>query len=57
MNRGSRKLEAARKFIRANWEVLTDNQLAVALDLNIVSIRRLRYRMGLHRTNNGDAIV
>lgn len=49
MNNGTVRLEAARKFIIANWETMTDNGLAKHLDMNIVSIRRLRYRLGLKR--------
>lgn len=51
MNNGTVRLEEARKFIRANWKVMTDAQLADELDMNIVSIRRLRYRLGLIRNN------
>ena len=48
-NHGTIRLEEARKFIRANWNHMTDAQLAYELDMNIVSIRRLRYRLGLIR--------
>lgn len=52
MNTGTHRLEAARKFIRDHWELLTDMDMSKALGMNIVSIRRLRYRMGLIRKNN-----
>jgi hypothetical protein len=48
-NNGTIRLEEARKFIRANWQTMTDAELAYELDLNIVSVRRLRYRMKLIR--------
>ncbi len=48
-NNGTIRLEAARKYIKNNWEYQTDLQLATHLGLNIVSIRRLRYRLGLIR--------
>jgi hypothetical protein len=51
MNTGTIRLEAARKYILAHWLKLTDKELASELDLNIVSIRRLRYRLGLIRTS------
>ena len=51
-NTGTVRLEAARKFIKANWTVMTDAQLATELHLNVISIRRLRYRLGLIRAKN-----
>lgn len=51
MNTGSHRLEEARKSILKNWLSMTDAELAAALGLNIVSIRRLRYRLGLIRHN------
>ncbi|MES2006871.1 MAG: hypothetical protein V4436_02050 [Patescibacteria group bacterium] len=51
-NKGTVRLEAARKYIRKMWLELTDAELAVDLDMNIVSVRRLRYRMGLIRNKN-----
>lgn len=48
-NNGTIRLEEARKFIKANWLTMSDAEMAYELDLNIVSIRRLRYRMQLIR--------
>lgn len=48
-NQGTSRLEEARKFIAATWRQMTDQELASELGLNIVSVRRLRYRLGLIR--------
>ena len=49
MNTGTRRLEAARKFILANWRSMNDAEMSRLLDLSIVSVRRLRYKLGLIR--------
>ncbi len=50
MNRGTFRLEPARIFVKANWRKMTDAQLAEHLKMSLLSIRRLRYRLGLIRT-------
>ncbi len=49
MNNGTRAYEQSRKFVRANWETMTDDEMARHLILTVPSIRRLRYRMGFKR--------
>lgn len=49
MNKGTVRLEHARKYVLANWKTMPDSQMAKRLKMTLVALRRLRYRMGLIR--------
>ncbi len=51
MNTGTHRLEHARKFLLAHWKDNTDAELAKYLKMSLLSVRRLRYRLGLIRNS------
>jgi len=54
MNKGTKRLETARGYIRENWEKESDREIAVSMEITKQQVREIRARLGLKRSKENQ---